>query len=95
MKAKGLPLGHNYICKIIKNAGYRFRSAKKVLTSTDPEYKEKLKLITGILSRLKTSEKFFSIDEFGPFAIKIQGGKSYVPPGKARVVPQLQKSKGF
>lgn len=95
MIAKGLPLGHNYICKIIKNAGYRFRSAKKVLTSTDPSYKEKLKQITQILSKLKKDEKFFSIDEFGPFAIKIQGGKSYVPPGKARVVPQIQKSKGF
>lgn len=95
MKAKGLPLGHNYICKIIKNAGYRFRSAKKVLTSTDPEYKEKLMQITGILSRLAANEKFFSIDEFGPFAIKIQGGKSYVPPGRARIVPQLQRSKGF
>ena len=83
------------ISKIIKNAGYRFRSAKKVLTSTDPNYKEKLKQITGILSKLKKDQKFFSIDEFGPFAIKIQGGKSYVPPGKARVVPQLQKSKGF
>jgi len=93
--AKGLPLGHNYISKIIKNAGYRFRSAKKVLTSTDPNYKEKLQQITGILSKLKKDQKFFSIDEFGPFAIKVQGGKSYVPPGKARVVPQLQKSKGF
>jgi hypothetical protein len=95
MIAKGLPLGRNYISKIIKNAGYRFRSAKKVLTSTDPNYKEKLKQITGILSKLKKDEKFFSIDEFGPFSIKIQGGKSYVPPGKARVVPQIQKSKGF
>lgn len=95
MKSKGLPLGHNYICRIIKDAGYRFRSAKKVLTSTDPNYRDKLKKITQILSNLKTNEKFFSIDEYGPFAIKIQGGKSYVPPGKARVVPQLQKSKGF
>ncbi|MBL7740670.1 MAG: IS630 family transposase [Chitinophagaceae bacterium] len=95
MIAKGLPIGHNYISKIIKNAGYRFRSAKKVLTSTDPNYKEKLSQITQILSKLRTDEKFFSIDEFGPFAIKIQGGRSYVPPGMARVVPQIQKSKGF
>jgi len=95
MKIKDLPLGHNYILRIIKNAGYRFRSAKKVLTSTDPEYKEKLKRITEILSNLNSTESFFSIDEFGPFAIKVQGGKSYVPPGMVRVVPQHQKSKGF
>jgi len=94
MQRKGLPIGKNYILKIIKNAGYRFRSAKKVLTSTDPEYKEKLKQITAILSNLGPKDKFFSIDEFGPFSVKIQGGKSYVPHGHARVVPQLQKSKG-
>jgi len=94
MQKKGLPIGKNYIVKIIKNAGYRFRSAKKVLTSTDPEYREKLKQITAILSGLGAKDKFFSIDEFGPFAVKIQGGKCYVPQGHARVVPQIQKSKG-
>lgn len=94
MQRKGLPIGKNYILKIIKNAGYRFRSAKKVLTSTDPGYREKLMQITAILSKLGPKDKFFSIDEFGPFAVKIQGGKSYVPQGHARVVPQLQKSKG-
>lgn len=30
MKAKGLPPEHNYICKVIKNTGYRFRSAKGI-----------------------------------------------------------------
>ena len=68
--------------------------AKKVLTSTDPNYRKKLLEITGILSSLKENEKFFSIDEFGPFAVKIQGGKSLVPPGQYKTYPQFQKSKG-
>jgi hypothetical protein len=56
------------IREIIKQAGYRFRKAKKVLTSNDPEYRTKLQQITGILRHLKPDEKFFSVDEFGPFA---------------------------
>jgi len=46
------------------------------------------------LSNLKENEKFFSIDEYGPFAIKMQGGKSLVPAGMTKTVPQWQKSKG-
>jgi transposase len=94
MAEKGFDLCKDGIRKIIKNAGYTVRKAKKVLTSTDPEYREKLKAITEILSNLKPNEKFFSIDEYGPFAIKIQGGKSLLPPGVAKTYPQWQKSKG-
>lgn len=94
MKAKNLSIGKNYISRIIKNEGYRFLKAKKVLTSTDPNYKKKLLEITNILSTLKENEKFFSIDEFGPFAVKIQGGKSLVAPGQYKTYPQFQKSKG-
>jgi hypothetical protein len=64
------------------------------LTSNDPLYREKLEKIQSILSTLGANERFFSIDEYGPFAVKIQGGRSLVPPGKVRVVPQRQKSKG-
>lgn len=95
MKSKNLAIGKNYIIKIIKNQGFRFRTAKKVLTSTDPEYKEKLKQITAILSTLGSNEKFFSIDEYGPFAIKMQGGKSRVLPGQGKIIQQFQKSKGW
>ena len=87
------------ICKdsirlIIRNAGYRFRKAKRVLTSTDPEYKKKLAELTRTLAGLTESQKFFSIDEFGPFAVKTQGGRALTAPGQERVVPQWQKSKG-
>ena len=65
-----------------------------MLTSTDPQYKEKLEKIQSILSTLGPNERFFSIDEYGPFSVKMQGGRSLTPPGTVRVVPQRQKSKG-
>jgi len=94
MREKGEPLALSKIRTIIKKAGYTWRRARIVLTSNDPNYKSKVDAITAILSQLKTDEAFFSIDEFGPFAVKIQGGQKLVPPGQKYTVPQLQKSKG-
>ncbi len=94
MSKNGLPISRDNIRKIIKDAGYHFRKAKKVLTSTDPNYMEKLREITKILANLGPKERFFSIDEFGPFAVKMQGGMSLVLRGQAKTIPQWQKSKG-
>ena len=94
LAAQGLLISRENIREIIRNAGFRFRKAKKVLTSTDPDYRKKLQEITAILQQLKPNEKFFSIDEFGPFAVKIQGGRSLIKVGEIRTVPQHQKSKG-
>ena len=88
-------IGKNTIRKIIKKEGYRFRKAREVLTSNDPEYKEKLEKITRILRRLGSKDRFFSIDEFGPFSVKQIAGKRLVPPGEYPTVPQWQKSKGW
>jgi transposase len=79
------------IRKITKAAGYRWRKARIVLTSSDPNYTEKL---TRILSGLHPDEAFFSIDEFGPFAVKMKPGLALCAPGEQRVVPQWQKSRG-
>jgi len=94
MRQIGLPISRVNIRKILKTAGYRILKAKRVLTSNDPQYKEKVGNITKILSNLKSNEKFFSIDEFGPFSVKLQGGRSWVPPGQTNTIPQWQKSKG-
>ena len=94
LRAKGYLIGRNVIPRIIKAEGYGFWKAKVCLTSNDPDYEQKVKKITGILAKLKADEKFFSIDEFGPFAVKMQGGRSYMKAGQVRVVPQFQKSKG-
>ncbi|HEV3192429.1 MAG TPA: hypothetical protein VGY54_18085, partial [Polyangiaceae bacterium] len=36
----GMPIGKNYIDRIIRDAGYRFQKARVVLTSNDPCYRE-------------------------------------------------------
>lgn len=50
--------------------------------------------IRSILAELQETEAFFSIDEFGPFSIRAQGGRALVGPGEIPTVPQYQKSKG-
>jgi hypothetical protein len=90
----GMPICLNVLKRIIDASGYKYRKARTVLTSNDPQYKEKLERIKAILSALGPREKFFSIDEYGPFAVKIQGGRSLVPAGMTKIVPQWQKSKG-
>ncbi len=95
LNSECLLIGKNTISRIIKKEGYRFRKAREVLTSNDPKYKEKLEKITRILQRLGPYDRFFSIDEFGPFSIKQIAGKRLVPPGEYPTVPQWQKSKGW
>jgi hypothetical protein len=94
LQEKGFKASPQVIRRIIRTAGYTWRKAREVLTSNDPLYREKLEKIQSILSNLGPNERFFSIDEYGPFAVKIQGGRSLMPPGKVHVVPQRQKSKG-
>lgn len=82
MAAKGYRAGHNTVSKIIKNSGYRFRKAREILTSNDPHYRDKLRKITSVLSRLGPDERFFSIDEFGPFSVKKTGGRRLAATGE-------------
>jgi transposase len=90
----GQPVCPQVIRKITKAAGYRWRKARVVLTSSDPAYSEKLDRIRSILSGLQPDEAFFSIDEYGPFAVKMQPGRALTAPGDERVVPQWQKPRG-
>jgi transposase len=94
LKKNGTQIGPALVSKMIKAAGYKLRKAKVVLTSNDPAYREKLARITLILSNLQPNEAFFSIDEYGPFAIKTKPGRMLVPPGIQPTVPQWQKSRG-
>jgi transposase len=90
---KGKPAGEDVIRAIIKSTGYRWRKARVVLTSSDPEFSEKVSRIQQILADLTQDEAFFSIDEYGPFA-KDQPGRSWVAPGEQRLVQQWQRSRG-
>jgi transposase len=94
LRENGNQIGPAVVRKMIKVAGYKWRRAKVVLTSNDPTYLEKLAGIRSILSNLQPDEAFFSIDEYGPFAIKAKAGRKLVPPGVQPVVPQWQRSRG-
>jgi transposase len=91
----GHRISESRIRRIIKAGGFRWRKAKTVLTSNDPQYQSKLEAIQAILSELKPDEAFFSIDDYGPFAVKQKGGRKRVGPGEKYVVQQWQKSKGW
>ena len=82
LRETGRPACPEVIRKITKAAGYRWRKARVVLTSTDPDYTEKLDRIRSILSGLRPDEAFFSIDEFGPFAVKMKPGRALERPGR-------------
>ncbi len=94
MDEKGQKICIGYIKTIIKNSGFQYKKAKIVLTSNDSDYTEKVRVIKNILSNLGSKEKFFSVDEYGPFAIKIYGGRSYTHITQPKTYPQLQKNKG-
>ena len=93
-KQYGESIGKSTLSEYVKAEGYAFRKARRVLTSPDPTYREKLEEITRVLSNLRDDEKFFSIDEFGPFSVKMRGGVALTPKGTTRVVPQRQRSRG-
>ena len=87
-------LNEPMVSRLISDGGYRWRQARVVLTSNDPKFRQKLDRVKATLSQLREDEAFFSVDEFGSFAVRMRGGRALVPPAGLRSVPQWQKSKG-
>ena len=94
LSQQGVLISESTIRRIVKAAGHTWRKATEVLTSNDPEFQEKLRRITAVLSTLGENDRFCSIDEYGPFAVKMKGGTRLVGPEEHPHVPQSQKSKG-
>ena len=88
LRERGTPVCAQVVRDITRSAGWRWRNVRKVLTSTDPEYRAKVHHIRSILAELQEHEAFFSIDEFGPFSIRAQIGKALAAPGEIPTVPQ-------
>jgi transposase len=91
----GHRMSHGRIRRLIKATGFRWRKAKAVLTSNDPDYHAKVASIVRILSTLQKDEAFFSVDEFGPFAVRQVGGRKRVARNERYFVPQWQRAKGW
>ena len=82
------------IGRSIQSAGYNIKKARNVLTSPDPDYKDKVERLLKILWSIKSDEDLFFIDELGPLRVKKYGGRCYTKKGETLTIPQNQFSKG-
>jgi transposase len=82
------------IGRYLKNSDYSIKKAKTVLTSPDPDYREKVEDLLNVLGSLAEDEEFFFIDEVGPLRVKKYGGRCYVKKGETLTTPQNQNQKG-
>jgi hypothetical protein len=80
--------------RILQEAGYKIKKARRVLSSPDPEYREKVDLVLTTLRNLQPNELFFFIDELGPLRVKKYGGRGFVHVRDVHTVPQEQPTKG-
>jgi len=79
---------------LLRQFGYSIRKARKVLTSPDLNYREKVDLLLNTLHNLKPGERFFFVDELGPLRVKKYGGRALVRKNEVLTYPQEQKHRG-
>jgi transposase len=89
----GERLGKSTVGRLVSKSGYRFRKARKVLTSPDPDYREKVNLLLNTLHNLRDDELLFFVDELGPLRVRKYGGRTYTKE-QAQEVPQVQPHRG-
>ena len=85
-------ISRSTLARILRRVGYRWRKAKRVLTSPDPSYHEKVELLLNILHSLGENEMFFFLDEWGPIQVRKRGGKAYRHDHET--IPRHQASRG-
>lgn len=93
-KRHGEVISRSSIGRIVQKSGYTIKKARRVLTSPDPNYREKVELVLSTLRNLQPNELFFFIDELGPLRVKKYGGRAFVRKREALTVPQEQVHKG-
>jgi transposase len=67
-------ISRSTLARILRRAGYRWRKARRVLTSPDPSYHEKVELLLNTLRSLREDEMFFFLDEWEPTQVRKRGG---------------------
>jgi transposase len=90
----GEPISRSSVSRAIHEAGYSMKKARRVLTSPDPEYREKVEQVLNTLQNLKPDDLFFFIDELGPLRVKKYGGRTFAAKDDIPTFPQLQAHKG-
>jgi transposase len=80
---------------LLRQSGFTIRKARKVLTSPDPNYREKVDLLLDTLQNLRSGELLFFVDELGPLRVKKYGGRALVRKYEALTYPQEQAHRGI
>ncbi len=93
-KKHGTKFSRDTVRSLLRKAGYRWRKARRVLTSPDPEYREKVERLLHTLWGLARDEMVFFIDEMGPLRVKRYGGRTYMTRHGEHSFPQRQAHKG-
>jgi hypothetical protein len=91
----GETISRTTVMRTLNKTNFNLKKARRVLTSPDPNYREKVELLLSTLQSLGPKEMFFFIDEMGPLQVKKYGGaRTYVEKGNTSTFPQKQNSKG-
>jgi len=81
--------------RAVRQSGCTWRRVRRIQTSTDPEYRQKIEHLLDVLQGLKEGERFFFIDEVGPYRVRRYGGRVLMTEKcSAPVLPEHQKSRG-
>jgi transposase len=90
----GETIATSTVGRLLQKSGYAIRKARRVLTSPDPDYREKVDLLLNTLQNLKPGELFFFVDELGPLRVKKYGGRAMVRKNEPLTYPQVQPHRG-
>ena len=74
LKTRGFPVCDSVIRTVIKEEGFRWKSARVVLTSNDVASREKLDYVQTVLSQLGDDERFFFDRRVRPIRHQDEGG---------------------
>lgn len=80
--------------RAVQKTGCTWRHIRKVQTSPDPDYREKVETLLDTLQGLKEGERFFFIDEVGPYRVRKYGGRILMPRDETASVLEYQQSRG-
>lgn len=82
------------VSRSLKEVKYTIKKARKVLTSPDPDYREKVDTLLKTINAIRHDELLFFIDELGPLKVQKYGGKIYSRGNEVPTYPQIQVGKG-
>ena len=93
-KVHGQRPSKSSVGRLLKQAGFSWKKSRKVLTSPDPNYREKVELLLKTLQSLNADEDLFFIDELGPLQVRRYAGRCFTPKGRTPTHPQNPRAKG-